>query len=257
MQNQSVTDEQPDIDLIERYHRGLLEEPELGQFIAREKTDRDFADKVRSYRELFAGIEYYAKQKDFADTVAAWEHELKAGTKKNVSIGHFQINRTILATAAAVLLLIIPLGTWWVSIKSPDARLAPYEDITRVRSGSTVPASPFTAGMVAYNRRDYTESASLLQTALQRNPDDYMVTFYLAESYLALNKTDSARVYYQQGEQLEINPLIEISAWRFALTYLKDKDLPGLKASLQKILADKSHSYYEEAEKLYSEYWKD
>lgn len=252
-----MTEEEFDIDLIERYHRGQLEQSELGDFIARQATDRDFAEKVRAYQELIEGIAYYGRQKDFATTVAGWEQEYKAGRKGDVTIAGFRLNRTYLAIAATVLLLAVPLGTWLVNMNATDPRLAPYEDMTRVRTPDPAPPTPFSSGMSAYNQGDYNSAARLFRSSQAENPDDFMTFFYLAESYLALNKTDSARMYYRGGQQLAENPLSELSDWRLALSYLKDDDLVSLKTSLQDILSREDHAYHKEALGLYREHWSD
>lgn len=249
-----MTQEELDIEWIEKYYRGLLTETELEDFREREKGDVDFADRVRSYRDIFEGIEYYGKQKEFAETLASWEQELKTSKKNEFLLGSVRISKPALAIAATVALLMIPLATWWLSFDSPDPRFEPYEDITKTRSGSN--ESPSAEGMDAYNRHEYRSSARLLKAALAGHPDDFIILFYLGESYQALNESDSARLYYQKGLKLEDNPLIEVTEWRIALTYLRDDDLPALKTQLEKILSDKTHTYHSEAEALYSEYWK-
>ena len=249
-----MTEEERDIDLIEGYHRGTLGDGELENFLTRKATDREFAEKVKTYSELIQGIEYYGERKDFAETIASWDKEIKEG-RKNFGIGHFKISRSHLAIAATVLLLAIPLGTWWINMNSVDPRLAPYEDITRMRSGSASPPTPFSSGMDAYNRKDYPESVRLLQSAVRKDRNDFLATFYLAESYLALNQPDSARIYYRNSLALESNPLSELSEWRLALSYLKQENLPSLKRNLESILDIPGHSYHTEAEELYGEYW--
>ena len=72
-----MKDDETEIELIEQYHKGLLSKEKLNEFFEREKSDKDFSAKVKSYKEIMEGINYHGKQKSISDSIQLWEKEIK------------------------------------------------------------------------------------------------------------------------------------------------------------------------------------
>src|SRR5688572_25356999 len=77
-----MSEEELDIELIEKYHRGLLNGSDLETFHQRRQNDETFANSVEAYKDIFQAIEYFGKQKDIGDTIGEWEKEIKDQNKK-------------------------------------------------------------------------------------------------------------------------------------------------------------------------------
>ena len=162
-----------DIELIERYHKGLLRGTELDQFIKREKGDKDFAVKVRSYTEIMEGIKYYGEQMEFAETIQGWEKEIKE-TSKNRTLELpdqeeygadnkvIPINRRSLfwfSGAVAASLLIVIVFTTFIQNESPSELADNYIDKKLTVLSTTMGAETELAkGINAFNEKDYPQA---------------------------------------------------------------------------------------------------
>jgi tetratricopeptide (TPR) repeat protein len=195
-----LEDDSVDIELIERYHKGQLAEAELANFLQRQKSDREFANKVRSYSEVIEGIEYYGMQQDFAETIREWEKEIKDGVSGNDlndtgdttpdegrRIIPINRNRSLWwgAAIAASLAFVVVMLTFFP--KSTPRRLAEnYIDsnLTTLSTTMSGDADRLAEGINAFNKKDYATAENVF-LSLSRSEDlAAETTKYLGIIYL-------------------------------------------------------------------------
>jgi tetratricopeptide (TPR) repeat protein len=267
-----VNEDEMDIDLIERYHKGLLKDSELDEFFKRERNDKDFAQSVRSYKGLMEGIEYFGKQKDFADTIRQWEEEIREPHKKKHSEtvtlspeiseageekGRFFIDRrNIYWLAAAVVSLLIVSAVFLLKPVTPDAialyetYYQPYPNVfdPTVR-GEIDTLTVSRKAFMAYNEGDYHTAAGYFKELL--NSDDPMekdnARLYLGNCYLSIGSVAAAKeTLLQISAQSHV---ADQAKWYLALAYLKSNDMEQAEKALRG-LTDHPNSYQEKANKI-------
>lgn len=268
-----MTDEEMDIELIEKYHKGLLDEVSLEAFLEREKRDKDFADKVKLYRYIISGIEYYGKQLEVAESISGWENEIKGHDKKK----HFEVLKTsspagrersffmpsqgVYWMAAAVITLLIVSSVFLLWPSSPDNMALykmyyqPYPNVfdpTVRGDADTDTVSTIKDAFRAYNEGDYNKAIEYFNEALSH--DDKLekdnALFYLGNSYLAIDSAMAAqRVLEQIDEQSHVS---DQAKWYLGLAYLKSNDLEGARIVLEE-LTNHSNSYRDKASKIIQE----
>lgn len=259
-------EEEIDIELVEKYYRGMLHGSALEEFHKREKTDEAFASAVQSYKDIFQAIEYFGKQEEIANTIAEWDHEIKKkqseGSDQTLTIGKsrtFYINRQrVYWAAAAVITLTIVSYIWVFKTSTPDtsklyeAYYQPYPSVfnPNVR-GSDDTVSMEKKAMAAYNQGDYATAAKYFETILKKDRDDQDITrLYLANCYLSTDSISAAKeILLNISAQ---SPVSDQATWYLALAQLKLQDVEGASALLEKLKRD-SVSYKDKATALLQE----
>lgn len=246
----NLSEDDNDIDLIERYHRGLLDEAELEDFLKREKEDKDFGQKIRSYTEVIEGIEYYGKQKDFAETVQAWEKELKEGSDSKESaptISLFRKNTFWLAAAAAVSIPLLIAYLVFTQMDSPQRLATVYidENLTTLSTTMGAETDSLILGIGAFNEKEY-EKAEIIFRSLEKNEDlAAETTRYLGITYLRTGQYDKAIEQFNKlisFTDLYSNP----GKFYLAITLMKrsnEGDVEEAKKLLQEVVTNKLSGY--------------
>lgn len=111
----------------------------------------------------------------------------------------------------------------------------------------------------AHQAKDYYSSVQLLETAITASPDFVQAQRLMAESHQMLGDEEKARTYFTNV--LELTPGNVDVMYRYAMTYVREKNEAAAKAALAKVLeANPSHSkalkqmgVYEHNNKLKSE----
>ena len=268
--NKNPNQDDSDIDLIEKYHRGLLEGTELEEFRTREKADNAFAKKVKSYISIIEGIEYYGKQKDFADTIQEWEKEIKEhsrakpepyiGSAGESEPGVIPMHRkNMFWVAAAVVSLFIVSAVFLFRSATPDPTIlfeAYYQPYPNVFD-PTVRGEPDTLSLNAkafraYDRGDYADAAEYFRQAAGADDESErdVALLYLANSYLAMDSAAAAKnILVQINDESHVS---DQAKWYLALTYLKLDNPNESKKILDKLTNDSS-SYRNKATQLLQE----
>lgn len=255
-----LNDDTVDIDLIERYYRGLLDDTELQDFRKRENDDKDFADKVKAYTEILGGLEYYVNQKDFADTLQEWEREIKEQPKKkHVDVVPLYRKNAFWLAAAAVAGLVVVSAVFLFRSTPPDpvalyeGYYQPYPNVfdPTVR-GDADTVSLTRKAFQAYNAEDYTTAATcfreLMATGDEIEKDN--ARLYLGNCYLSLDSAAAARdILTEIDEQSHV---ANQAKWYLALAYLKLRDPERAREVLIE-LKDQPNSYQHKANQLLQE----
>ena len=269
-----MTEEEQDIELIEKYHKGLLKEASLESFLAREKSDKDFAEKVKIYKHIIEGIQYFGKQKELADSIHEWESEIKGQSKKKqfgqvqTSLGEAE-GRTIffgrkrvywLAAAAVSLLIassvILLLPTEPDTMALYNQYYQPYPNLFSpiVRGddaeGDTISINR--KAFQAYNLHDYNTAAGYFREALTHDDElgrEY-ASLYLGNCLLQLDSTTAAIDALLNIE--EKSAVSDQGKWYLALAYLKSEQAEDARKVLGE-LTTHQNSYRDKADKILRE----
>ena len=256
-------DDSIDIELIENYHRGLLQGIDLENFIRREQGDKEFALKVKAYSEIFEGIDYYGKQAEFAETIQGWEREIKEESKKKIFEGaprtEFENNEGIIpinrnnilwlgsAAAAAVLILIVFL-TYFQRDK-PEALADAYisQNLTTLSTTMGSATDNLAAGIEAFNEEDFSRAETHFRSLADNADLAPETTKYLGITYLRTEQYDKAIEQFNKlisYTDLYANP----GKFYLAIALMKrsnEGDEEEAKRLLQEVVAQKLPGYKE------------
>lgn len=261
--NNNLNEDETDIDLIERYHRGLLDGAELEDFLRREKDDKAFAQKIRSYTEIIEGIEYYGKQKEFADTVQEWENEIKKNSDLKRSealrpsdpqgevrtIPMYRKNTFWLAAAAAVAIPLLVAYLVFFQRQRPETLATAYieEKLTTLSTTMATETDSLALGIGAFNEKEY-EKAENIFHSLGKNEDlAAEATRYLGITYLKMGQYEKAIEEFNKlisFTDLYSNP----GKFYLAITLMKrskEGDVEQAKKLLQEVVTNKLPGYQE------------
>jgi tetratricopeptide (TPR) repeat protein len=258
----NLNEDDTDIDLIERYHRGLLGGAELEGFLRREKEDKEFARKIRSYTEIIEGIEYYGKQKDFADAVQEWENEAKkksdpkpakalspdpeAGVR---TISMYRKHRFWLAAAAAVSIPLLIAYLVFFQKDRPQRLATAYieQNLTTLSTTMGSQTDSLALAIGAFNEKEY-DKAEIMFRSLGRNADlAAETTRYLGITYLNTEQYEKAIQQFNKlisFTDLYSNP----GKFYLAITLMKRSkqgDVEQAKELLQEVVTNKLSGYKE------------
>lgn len=262
-------DDSIDLELIENYHRGLLQGRDLEDFIRREQGDKEFALKAKAYSEIFEGIEYYGKQAEFAETIQGWEREIKeeeskrkifAGaprTEPENNHGVIPINRNNIfwigsAAAAAVLILIVFL--MYFQNDKPEALADAYisQNLTTLSTTMGSANDNLAAGIEAFNEEDFDRAETQFRSSSDNADLAPETTKYLGLTYLRTEQYDKAIEQFNKlisYTDLYANP----GKFYLAITLIKrsnEGDEEEAKELLQEVVAQKLPGYKEASDWL-------
>lgn len=259
-------DDNDDLELIEKYYKGRLAGSELDEFIRREKSDKSFAEKVKSYTEIMSGIDYYGEQQEFADTIKGWENEIKEISKKKSISGSVDpplksdgkvipINRSNmywLGAAAASVLIVIAFLTF--RNEEPEQLASAYieENFTTLPTTMGNGTNNLTAGIGAYNEKEYLEAEQLFRSLSDNEDLAAESSKYLGITYLRTGQYDKAIEQFNkltEHENLYANP----GKFYLAIALMKrsdEGDEVEAKKLLQEVVAKELPGYKEAADWL-------
>ncbi len=155
--------------------------------------------------------------------------------------------------AAVFVLLAVGWALYQISwtTPSPEALFAryyePYQIDFPLHYRNTREARPdlpesLLEGFEAFDRQQYGESIPSLEAWLQRNPDNDIVQFFLAQAYLAKGQTDKAFPLLESVYKRSDSAYQEAATWYLALLHLKKGDTQRATSLLE--VLEQSESYY-------------
>lgn len=257
----NVKDDEAEIELIEQYHKGLLSKEQLDEFFEREKSDKDFSAKVKSYKEIMEGINYHGKQKSMSDSIQLWEKEIKeqAGKAKEREARIIPLNRRNFYLVAACIVGLLLVSTILLFRPTAPNTLALFESNFRpypnvldpTFRGEPSEGSISRKAFNAYDAGDYQNAAEylneLLRSTNEINKD--FVLLYLGNCYLSVNDLAAAKKTFEQiGDG---SAVADQRNWYLALAYLKSGDAGRAETELSK-LVDHPNTYSDKARKILS-----
>lgn len=153
---------------------------------------------------------------------------------------------TTLATAAALLLFLFLPNK---NNKLYESFFEPEKLISLQSSNGN--SSNFDKANGLYKSKNYKEAKVLYEKTLVESPNNSWALVYKGCSEMELNQIGNAISTFQQL-LAQHNDFSGMANWYLALCYLKNKDEPQVKNSLERILVD-DKTYYNKAQKLLEE----
>lgn len=165
--------------------------------------------------------------------------------------------------AAALILLALGWMLYQTALSSPspDALFARYYEPYQIdfplnyrNAQNARPDLPdsLLKGFEAFDQQRYEESIPLFETWLQRNPDNDIVQFFLAQAYLASSQGDKALPLLESMHKRHDSSYQEAATWYLTLLYLKKGEMQHAMTLLQSFEQSESFYYRKRAVELRS-----
>lgn len=240
-----------DIELIESYYKGRMNDSARLAFEERRASNNDFAQEAEVYQLMMSGINAQGEHQ-FSEKVKQWERKIN---EKEIQRRPVVLNR-VWAVAASVLILVIPLSVWLYSLRpvSTEQRFEeyfqPYDDIVTDRSSPARDERRFTEAMHAYNAGDYKKAIPIFNFVVSKKPQNEAARFYRGVAYLATGDAERSEKDFLWFQQKEESLFFETAQWYLVLAYLKQKQMDSVHNQLNTILVDPEHSFIEETKAI-------
>lgn len=244
--------EEKDIELIEAYHQGRLDDVDIAAFERRRAEDAGFDQKAEDYLHIMKEVRSFGEQ-DFMQKLKSWEKDI-AGEKKAKVIPL----RKILSIAAILVLLMVPIGYLLLhdAFKADHQQLftayfEPYDDVISERSEQ---ASLLDKGFSAYNQENYMAAVAYFEGYIDKNPADQGIKTYLGISYLAAGESGKAEGILKEISQNATGIFKEVSDWYLVLAFLKSDKKENMHSQLLLISSQENHMFKKQADELIEEF---
>ena len=241
-----MKDEENDIDLIEAYLRGTLNEQELAAFQKRREDDPAFDREVIDYSQIINQIRSTHEQ-DFMNKLRHWDSEIENRQEAKV----IPFRRIFLIAASALLLAIAGLYVFRNSQSDHEQLFQeyfqPYENVISERSGKNDSEQK---GMDLYDQKKYEEAIVQLKLAATEDSNNASLACYLGIAYLAAGHVQEAKTTFDAIVKNDHSLFKEVAEWNLAMIYLKLDDEASLKKALGVIIEQRDHQYYAQAKDL-------
>jgi len=210
-----------------------------------EKTNPNFLDDVAP---------------EYAEEVEREEREKREENEnepviEEVSKQKFKINKYSYLATASIIIIIISISLFTLFSKKSNEQLfndffTPYPDIITEKGEAN--DNVLENAMYYYNSGNYMMVVEMLDSRIDNNATDYLLSFYFGISCLKTNKTDEAIEAFRNIIVNNRKPIIYQSTWYLALAYLKNNETEKAINSLE-VLSELETSYAEKAESLLKE----
>ncbi len=236
------------IERIERYFQGKLEEGDLWEFKKALEVDAEFAEEVNLYKELLA-MQQQAAKTTLLDTMQQIHHKSNSG-----GIQRF-IHTYKYAAAAAAFALLFGIGMLLATVFSSSsnqqlysAYFQPEQSILNVRSAGISMEQTVMQGLQYYELSEYQAALEMFEMA----PTNLLGKLYSGIALMELNEFNSAVAKFNYIIQHNDNLFVDQSEWYLSLCYLKLDKTEDARMMLAKIADDRS-IYKVKAQKLLNE----
>ena len=235
-----------DIDLIERYLEGNLQDTEIQGFNDRLKSDQEFRMVLQEMETMVSGIKYTGRKnilsqlQQVEETLPQLRQEKEA---KVVAMRRFRI-----WAAAASVLLVAVTAIWLLTPNQLDQsqlftayyQHSPNVELPTTRTANEI--SPRESAYQAYDSEQFQEAITRFQAIpdSQTKPID---SFYLALSYLssgdALQAENLLRAYIPASQEI----MKAKAQWYLAMALLSQGEIEETKELMQTIVSQESYNY--------------
>lgn len=251
-----MTQEELDIELIERYLEGRLSQEELNEFRQRLSRDRNFEKSVETYKAIIGGIKYSGenilrqKLKKLEASITAQENL----DKRKFGI---PLKPIYSYSAAATILLLLTFTFIFILRHNPSPRevftenFKPYSNVvmptTRGEKFDKNDKNEQQEAFYLYDRERYQEAAFLFDKLLKQAEAPALL-LYSGNSYMAAGDYDAAIKRLKKLSKLNTEYKHQ-AQWFLALAYLAKNEPENGKPYLEG-LAKQNISYSKKAVKI-------
>lgn len=160
---------------------------------------------LRAYLQLYKQLREASRVGDAREVLAAGlenvptsEQLLQHQAAEFIAIGDYEagiaLYESLYARNSNNLILANNLASALSTFSDTPEDLQRAAVVARRLRGTTVPAFQDTFGWIAYRQQDYSGALEYLLPAAQNLPNDPLVQYHLAKTYLALGDTENARI---------------------------------------------------------------
>jgi len=218
---------------IDRYLNGEMDATEKQSFEAELENDAQLAEDLSVQRDMA----HFLKQKDHRSALQA--------QLKTIGEDYFIQHRTpgkiirlpqkrllgIASAIAAAAVILLFLWQFW-SAPSLYDEFAQHPPLAfSVKSGG---ATDWSQTETAFQAGDYATAETQLMAYTDQYPDDQQARIYLGICKMELNKTEEARLIFQDFAGAEAS-FKDLADWYLALNYLKAGDMASCSTALKAI----------------------
>jgi predicted Zn-dependent protease len=222
-------------DDIARYAEGEMEAGERLSFEEVLAIDTSMQQKLALYREVHASLQQHfskdEQQEQLQHSLEEMRSEFFKGATKPAKVVSFRRYFRVITAAAAIVIAVLFIWEPWRSDLygeySTTQMVAPVE---RGENTETL----LQEAAVAFNKKDFSTAASLLQTVVQQQPDNSFAQFFYGVALMQTNQLAEARAVFDRIFQGTSVFKYEAAFYQ-ALTYLKEDNRPACRQWLQKI----------------------
>jgi hypothetical protein len=238
------------IDLIEQFLNGELDDDEKASVEKTIRDDADFAREVEMQKLLMDGIRYSGRKK-FREKLKTWDEELlqegDSGevTPRSRTLRWYYVAASLSVIVIAAGILLTNMGTDYAKVSS--LHFKPYQHLPTSTRGGTDDQNALERIIQDYDQGNYNETIQQIQ-ALDPGDQTELSNFILANSYQAIDEFQKAITLYDGI--IKSHGLFEYpSRWYVALCYLSIDQYGKAKPLLEELAASNS-SYSREAKDL-------
>ncbi|MEN7549742.1 tetratricopeptide repeat protein [Rapidithrix thailandica] len=229
---------QYDLELIEKYLDNALSAKEVEEVNQRLAEDDEFRRCVDQSRLMIHGIRRNARMQLRRKLDEIEESLIETDETKEAKIISLTHSRILVSIAAAVTLLII---STLLIINLPETPqnlyvqyYQPYRNIVTANvRGELQELSKYELAFTAYDSGNYELATNLFKELLAKEATATYL-FYLANSYLALEKNTQAAKYFEQVIHLN-EDFVDQAKWYLALIALNEKNIEEAKSLLKEL----------------------
>ncbi len=241
-----------DLESIEKYLKGELDEFEKLAFEDKLQQDTNLQKELKLHKAMMQGVREFFGEKLLED-FAAWDKEVpsKQSQAKQIFL------RPLLAVAAVILLLVVMyVGLNYSKSIDNQALFANYYQTYPNYASNTVRGENENIkvsqkAFQLYSERKYKEAIKIFeQLKAENNEAYYEINFYWALCYLELDEIEQAENKLAV-HVLKSNPhdYTNPARWYLALTYLKMNQIEQCKTQLSYLISNNT-DYTQKAKKL-------
>ena len=239
--------EKTDLQLIEQYFEGSLDEQGLRDFHAKMESDNSFARAVKTEKDIMDGISFLGNKQLREQLEKIGEEELKETKIKKIN----PVRRRFLWAAAAVLALaVVAKFAIGETKKTPEEIYAQYAvhdfDFT-VKSGGGNNLGEIESLLKS---EKYNEALPLLEKHIAENPNSPDVELAYGIALMELGKYGNAHLQFNKIKK-DVPAMKNEIYWYEALAYLKEGDMEKCRSALEAI--SQNSGRHEDARKILSE----
>ncbi len=213
--NNTFSDDEALMELIDGYLMGKLSAKELDQFHKRMEKDSAFRKTVMEHKEQMEAVEICGL-KDAMDTYH--EEVMEERLAKRIYSNWMAI--------AASIVLILGVSLWFLLSTGNSAQkvfadnFSPDPGLPTTMGNSS--KYEFYSGMVSYKQADYGEAILQWEPLYAANPQNDTVVYFLGVAHLANGNPKQAEKYLELSHSLVDKAFPEETNYYLALTYLKE-----------------------------------
>ena len=235
---------------IARYVEGEMTADERSAFEATLASDASLRQQLALYQDVDTSLQQHfnvdEQRQQLQHTMQSLRGEFFGAVSKPAKV--VSLKRTLRAAVAVAAILIAVVFVWQPWKPSLFNKYGVTSMATTERGNNTDVL--LQQAVTAFNKKDYSSAASLLQQVKQQDTANSYVNFYYGVALLKSDRIPEARLVFDQLYAGQSAFTFEAAFFQ-ALGYLAEKNNTACKEWLQKIPADAAN--YEKAQELLHE----